>query len=199
MEHLTGSLSETIRYFGTRSDANLRWVTKFDNVDALLALPHNGRTRCRFSVNAAPISGRFEGGTARVSGRLVALRKLALPHERGGGGYPVGLVVAPIMPLAGWRDHYTALFDEIQQALDFPCDLTWELITHRFTPGSREVLQGWYPNTALDMSETGRTTKRNKFGGTKYVYERSTMSELRTWFTDEIAARFPQSQLLYWT
>ncbi len=48
------------------------------------------------SVNAAPVSGRFEGGTASVTSRLQALRRLALPSANGGGGYPVGLVIAPL-------------------------------------------------------------------------------------------------------
>ena len=32
IEHLTGSLAECIRYFGTRDRAYLRWVSKFDRV-----------------------------------------------------------------------------------------------------------------------------------------------------------------------
>jgi spore photoproduct lyase len=58
LEHLTGSLAETIRHFGARQDGYLRWVSKFDGVDDLLGLPHNGRTRCRVSVNAAPVADR---------------------------------------------------------------------------------------------------------------------------------------------
>ena len=50
IEHLTGSLAECIRYFGTRGRAYLRWVSKFDRVEQLLDLPHNGHTRCRVSV-----------------------------------------------------------------------------------------------------------------------------------------------------
>ena len=84
IEHLTGSLAECIRYFGTREQGRLRWVSKFDGVDELLDLPHNQHTRCRMSVNAAPISDRLEGGTARVAERLRAVRKLALPREHGG-------------------------------------------------------------------------------------------------------------------
>jgi spore photoproduct lyase len=199
LEHLTGSLSECIRYFGTRRDASLRWVSKFDAVEPLLDLPHNGRTRCRISVNAAPISQRLEGGTAAIGARLAALRKLALPRAQGGGGYKIGLVIAPIMPIEGWRTHYQALLEAAQQALDFPCDLTFELISHRFTPGSKDVLLGWYPNTSLEMDETQRAIKRNKFGGVKYVYPRETMRDLRGFFEREIAARFPQAEILYWT
>jgi spore photoproduct lyase len=199
IEHLTGSLSECIRYFGTREDGYLRWVSKFDGVDELLDLPHNGHTRCRFSVNAAPISDRLEGGTASVAQRLQALRKLALPRERGGGGYPVGLVIAPIMPIEDWEEEYDRLFDLISSALDFDCDLTFELISHRFTPGSKEVLQSWYPNSKLEMDESKRVMKRNKFGGVKYVYDSDTMKTMRRFFEGQIGDRFPQAQILYWT
>lgn len=199
LEHLTGSLSECIRWFGTREHGYLRWVSKFDAVDGLLDLPHNGHTRPRVSINARPIERRLEGGTASVSARLQALRKLALPRAEGGDGYPVGLVVAPIMPIEDWEEHYTALLDEAQGAVGFAPDITFELITHRFTPGSKDVLLSWYPNTSLDLSEEGRSVKRNKFGGAKFVYPADTMKAMRAWFTREIAARFPQGRVLYWT
>ena len=199
LEHLTGSLAECIRYFGTRRNGSLRWVTKFDAVEPLLGLAHAGRTRCRVSLNAEPISRSVEGGTASLTARLEALRRLALPVTSGGGGYPVGVVIAPIMPVDGWPEHYTRLLDMIAAALDFPCDLTFELITHRFTPGSRDVLRGWYPNTALEMDEAGRVAKRNKWGGEKYVYEPATMRELRRFFEHELASRFPDAPILYWT
>ena len=199
IEHLTGSLAECIRYFGTRQDGYLRWVSKFDAVDELLELPHNRHTRCRVSVNAAPIAGRFEGGTASVGSRLQGLRRLALPRSQGGGEYPVGIVIAPIMLMDDWQLHYGRLFDEISQALDFDCDLTFELISHRFTPGSKEVLLNWYPKTSLDMDEAKRSVKRNKFGGTKYVYDSDTMKALRRFFEREIALRYPTARILYWT
>jgi spore photoproduct lyase len=199
IEHLTGSLAECIRYFGTRENGHLRWVSKFDAVDELLDLPHNGHTRCRMSINAASVSSRFEGGTASVASRLQALRRLALPRKKDGGGYPVGLVIAPIMPVDDWTELYGRLFDEISEAIDFDCDLTFELISHRFTPGSKEVLQKWYTHSKLDMDEATRSVKRNKFGGTKYVYDSDTMKTLRRFFESEIARRFPQARVLYWT
>jgi spore photoproduct lyase len=199
IEHLTGSLAECIRYFGTREHGYLRWVSKFDHVEELLDLPHNGHTRCRSSVNVEPISKKLEGGTATVNARLQALRQLALPRDRGGGGYPIGLVIAPIMAIEDWPIHYKQLFDLISETLDFDCDLTFELISHRFTPGSKEVLTSWYPNTKVDMDESTRSVKRNKFGGTKYVYNADTMKALRRFFEHEIATRFPNAKLLYWT
>ncbi|UOQ76691.1 hypothetical protein MUN84_19550 [Hymenobacter sp. 5516J-16] len=103
IEHLTGSLAECIRYFGQREGTHLRFVSKYDHVDSLLGLPHHGRTRARFSLNAEAAVRKLEGGTASVEARLRALRQLALPSEQGGGGYPVGVVLAPIMPCRAGR------------------------------------------------------------------------------------------------
>jgi spore photoproduct lyase len=199
IEHLTGSLSHAITFFGQQPDAHLRFVTKFDNVEPLLALNHNGHTRARLSLNAEPTSRRMEGGTSTVAERIAALRKLALPRVAGGGAYPIGVVLAPIMPIDNWQEHYSKLFDQLQAQLNFTCDLTFELITHRFTPGSKEVLLDWYPNTGLDMNEETRSVKRNKFGGLKYVYTPEIMKQLRSFLEGEIAHRFPQAKVLYWT
>lgn len=193
LEHLTGSLSECVRYFGTREHAQLRWVSKFSAVEPLLEVPHNGKTRARVSINAESISQRLEGGTASVTARIAGLRQLAA------AGYPVGVVIAPIMPIEGWREHYGDLLGRLEVTLNLPCDLTFELISHRFTPGSKEVLEGWYPNSSLDMSEADRTVKRNKFGGLKYVYQKDVMVQLRDFFETEIAVRFPSARTLYWT
>lgn len=204
IEHLTGSLAECIRYFSEREQAQLRFVTKYNQVESLLPLDHKGHTRARVSLNAESIARRLEGGTASVEARLQALRQLALPKELGGGGYPVGIIIAPIMPIPNWRDHYTHLLDRIADALDFgpgvtPADVNVEFISHRFTPGSKDVLQSWYPNTTLDMDEATRAEKRNKFGGTKYVYLPQEMKELKQFFYDEWAKRFPNAPILYWT
>jgi spore photoproduct lyase len=198
IEHLTGSLSAAVAHFGRHDwagPAGLRFTTKFDDVDPLLAIDHGRRTRVRLSVNAPAVANRFEGGTARLPRRIEALRRLAL------AGYPVGLTIAPIMPVHGWREEYAALLDAVAAATaDVPdLDLTVELITHRFTPKSKEVLLGWYPRTQLEMDEDLRRQKRGKFGAVKHVYPAPVMSELRTWFEAAVADRLPDARLLYWT
>ena len=102
-------------------------------------------------------------------------------------GYPVGLVIAPILAVDDWREPYARLLDDAADVI--AGEVTFELITHRFTPGSKAVLQSWYPTSKLDMDETRRAAKRHKFGGVKYVYPRDTMREMRTWFEREIARR----------
>lgn len=199
IEHLTGGLAKSIAYFSTMPQSQLRFVSKFAAVAPLLSIEHNNNTRCRVSLNAPLISRRLEGGTSSIPERLQALRKLALPKADGGGGYPVGVVLAPIMPIENWKEHYSELLQQLKSTVDFPCDLTFELISHRFTPGSKNVLLDWYPNTSLDMEESTRAVKRNKYGGLKYVYTPGVMKDLRTFFEQELSRLFPQAPILYWT
>src|SRR3712207_1896232 len=197
LEHLTGSLAAAITHVGTADlggPVQLRFTTKYADVGPLLDLPHGGRTRIRFSVNAASVE-RFEGGTARMADRIGALRSVAL------AGYPVGLTIAPIMPVDGWREEYAGLLDAVAAATDDvpDLDLTAELITHRFTPNSKDVLLGWYPQTRLEMDEDLRRQKRGKFGAVKHVYPPDVMRELRTCFDAALAQRLPAARSLYWT
>lgn len=196
LEHLTGSWSRAVAHFGAwDADVQLRFTTKYDDVEALLRLDHQGRTRVRMSLNAPAVTTRFEGGAARLEDRLTALRRLAV------AGYPVGLTLAPLMPVQDWQAAYGGLLDAVAAALaGVPgVDLTAECITHRFTAGSKEVLLGWYPRTKLEMDEARRTTKRTRFGSVKHVYPKDVMAELRSWFERELPARLPQCRLLYWT
>ena len=196
LEHLTGSWQRAVEHFGAwDAPVQLRFTTKYDDVGGFLPLAHAGRTRVRFSVNALPVTARLEGGTSALGDRLAALRRLAL------AGYPVGLTLAPLMPLPDWQEHYGQLLAMVQQAVEgVPgLDLTAELITHRFTPGSKDVLLGWYPQTRLEMDEARRTPKRGRFGSLKYVYPKDVMTQLRGWFEAELATRLPQCRVLYWT
>ena len=196
IEHLTGGLAEAVTFFGTHDwpgPVQLRATTKFDDVEPLLDLPHRGRTRLRFSVNAATVGRRFEGATSPVPARIAALGRVAA------AGYPVGLTVAPIMPVEDWRTEYGELFDSVAAVLPAGADLTVECITHRFTPGSKSTLLDWYPRTKLKMDEDLRVQKRGKFGAVKHVYPKPVMAELRGWFTDAVDQRLPGARLLYWT
>ena len=195
IEHITHSLAATINWFGALdAPAGLRFTTKFASVDPLLSLVHGGRTRMRASVNA-PNLMRFEGGAHALHDRLAALARMAR------AGYPVGLTIAPIMPAGDWRAGYSALIGaaavELGDIADL--DLTIELITHRFTPGSKDVLTGWYPGSDLEMDEDARAKKRTNFGSIKYVYTPDAMREMRAFFETAIPERLPAARILYWT
>ena len=195
LEHLTGSLSALVAFFGNwTADAQLRFTTKFDGVEPLLALKHGGRTRIRFSLNP-PLFARFEGGTSPVAARIGAMRRAAE------AGYKIGLTIAPIIAAPGWEAAYSNLIKDVAGALRFlpNHDLTVELITHRFTAGSKAVLTSWYPGSSLDMSESGRAEKRTKFGSVKHVYDAPTMKAIRRVFEELLSAQLPGARLLYFT
>jgi spore photoproduct lyase len=195
LEHLTGSLAKSIAHFGAwKAPVQLRFTTKYDNLEPLLMLRHNQRTRIRFSINSAPVA-RFEGGTPGMPARLSAMRRAAL------AGYPIGLTIAPIMPEGDWREGYTSLLRQAASALTglHKVDLTAELITHRFTLKSKAVLNGWYEASILEMDEHARVEKRTRFGAVKYVYPPELMKEMRRFFEQAIAQYLPGARVLYWT
>jgi spore photoproduct lyase len=194
IEPVTGSLSALIEWVGGwDAAAQLRFTTKFAAVEPLLGLDHGGRVRMRASINPAAYA-RFEGGTDPVAARLAALRRMA------DVGYHVGLTIAPIIAAPGWEAAYGGLLGDVAAAFAGSApDLTVELITHRYTPGSKAVLESWYPGSRLDMGMGGRTEKRTKFGTVKYVYDRETMRALRGFFEERIATLLPFARVLYWT
>ena len=195
IEHLTGHLAACITAFGAwNAPVQMRFTTKFDAVGPLLTLPHHGRTRARFSVNAREAE-RHEGGAPRMPQRLAALRAMAQ------AGYPVGLTVAPILRLTKWAEAYDRLFADVADAVSgiHGLDLTAELITHRFTPKSKAVLAGWYPGSPLEMDEASRSRKTTRFGSTKYVFPREDMAAMRSAIEHSIARHLPAARILYWT
>lgn len=147
----------------------------------------------RASLNPAAFA-RHEGGTSPVAARLQALRRMAT------AGYPVGLTVAPIIAAPGWQEAYDGLLRDAAQAMHgLSPDLTVELITHRFTATSKEVLTSWYPDSDLDMGAQGRAEKRTKFGSVKHVYDQPTMTAVRRFFDAALARHLPDARLLYFT
>jgi spore photoproduct lyase len=194
IEPWTHSLSSLIAHFGAwDADVQLRFTSKFDEVSSLLGIKHRGRTRMRFSLNPAQLA-HLEAGAAPLEARLRALRRMIEAN------YRVGLTIAPILAVRGWRDAYGTLLRQVADTLrDSEPDLTVELITHRFTASSKVVLQTWYPHSKLELSEDRRVEKRTRFNAIKHVYDGVTMKEVRTFFDRALAETLPSARLLYFT
>jgi spore photoproduct lyase len=66
------------------------------------------------------------------------------------------------MPEGNWRKAYKLLLRQAAAALAglVKVDLTIELITHRFTPKSKTVLNEWYNASKVDMDENVRSSAR---------------------------------------
>jgi spore photoproduct lyase len=102
MEHLTRAGREFIPWFGQSENGCLFMLTKSDNVDDILDLPHNGHTIIAWSMNHALISQKYELGAPSFESRLLAARKV---QE---AGYRVRIRLDPIIPFQGWKEEYLA-------------------------------------------------------------------------------------------
>lgn len=196
IEHITGSLAKTITFFGSLEKGRLRVVTKYDNVDPLLQLPHSGHTRFRVSINSRYVIDNFEHNTANFDERIEAASKIA------DAGYPIGFIVAPIMIYENWTGEYLELFDRLKEQINAGKSgqaVTFELIQHRFTPIAKKTILERFPNTRLDMDENKRALKWGKFGRFKYVYPKETAAEIEEYISGLIQERFPNAVIEYFT
>lgn len=193
VEHFTGALGLLLEFIGREEHGRARLVTKSAQVGPLLDVQHQGHTVFRFSVNARRVIDRFEHGTPSLDERVEAARMVA------GVAYPLGFVVAPIMRGEGWREGYRGMFRDLAEGLGRVArrPMRFELITHRFTPAAKRLVEARFPDTALDMCEADRVLRRGRYGVGKYVYPPEAMRELRRFFAEEIFGRFPAAKIDY--
>lgn len=195
VEHLTGSLSKTIEFFGRLEGGKLRVVTKYSQVDGLLKTEHNGNTRFRFSINSDYVLKTFEHNISPLPERIEAARRISEAK------YPTGFIIAPIMVYEGWQEEYASLFERLFRALSpaVPKDLTFELIQYRFTASAKKVILERFPHTKLDMEEGGRQKKWGKYGKYKYVYPKELSQKMEQYFNKLIHEYFPEAVVEYFT
>ena len=104
---ITGNLVWTIENFANTEKGFLTLPTKFDMVDDILPLKHNGRIVIRMSVNPAEIINKVEFGTSRLQGRIEAINKLAE------AGYKIGILIAPVILVENWQQLYSELIQTL--------------------------------------------------------------------------------------
>jgi spore photoproduct lyase len=78
-----------------------------------------------------------------------------------------------------------------------PEDITFELITHRFTAKAKTVIIQAYPESTLPMDEQNRQFRWGQFGYGKYLYPKEVMHALRSFLQDEITRVFPHAKIDY--
>jgi len=191
LEPYSHSLEDTIKFFGTQAKGRFRFVTKFDQVDSLVNLAHNGRTRFRFSVNSARAITRWEHGTPGLAARLDALAKVAQ------AGYPMGLIIAPVFIEDGWEEDYGQLLEELSRRLSTVSDLTVEIILHRYTDRAKATIQEIFPSTSLPMDRDDRVFKYGQFGYDKWVYTKDIYQAAREYMETRVKTLLPLAKLEY--
>ncbi|MFZ5824899.1 MAG: spore photoproduct lyase [Bacillota bacterium] len=196
LEHLGSSIARSVEFFAAQEHGRFRFVTKFNTVDGLLHLDHRGHTKIRFSINSPHVIRHFEQHTASLAERIEAARKVA------DAGYPLGIIVAPIMRHEGWLEGYSEALEQLREGLGPHATgpVTFELIQHRFTPKSKRIILAAYPKTRLPLEETERVLKAGKFPGAgKYVYPREEAGEIQSFMEMSIRERFPAATIEYFT
>jgi spore photoproduct lyase len=138
MEHLTRAGREFIPWFGQTDNGYLFMLTKSDNVDAILDLPHNGHTIIAWSINNEKVSRKFEIGAPGFERRLEASRKVQEV------GYPVRMRLDPIVPFDGWQQAYS---DTIRKIFE-------KVLPERITLGTLRFEKGFY-NMRKSIFTTG--------------------------------------------
>ncbi|RYD05451.1 radical SAM protein [Desulforamulus aquiferis] len=193
VERYTGAIKKSIEFFGRQSHGRFRFVTKFTDVDSLLDTRHNGKTRFRFSLNSDYVIKAFEHGTPTMPERVAAAGRA------GAAGFPLGFLIAPIFLYEGWQKGYGDLFEALNTTLpkESRKDLTFELITHRFTSRAKNNIREVFPNSQLDMREDTRQFKYGQFGYGKFVYPKERMGEVRDFMEGLLKQHFPQAKVEY--
>jgi spore photoproduct lyase len=192
-EPYTGSLAEAIKFFAKEELGRLRFVSKFTEIDSLLNLDHKGHTTIRFSINSYKVIDKYEHGTARLSDRIEASKKV---YEH---GYPIGFIIGPVILYDNWKKDYLAMLNDIKGKLDFKPDrkIHFEVISHRFTSTAKSKILAVFPETTLPMDEGERKFKYGQFGYGKYVYREEQLKDMKEFFMDNITKLFPNSEIDY--
>lgn len=193
VEPFTHSLAKMITFFGNTPNGRFRFVTKYNDVDTLLDLPHHGHTEVRFSINTHTVISTYELGTASIKQRLEASRKVAA------AGYPLGVLIAPVFLYPNWQEEYRQLLldlaQELPKSLKYP--VTFEVISHRYTPRAKDRILQVFPETTLPMNDEDRKYKYGQFGYGKWVYPKDDLGEITAFFTKQINAIFPNGEIKY--
>lgn len=188
-QRITGSPARTIEAFGKEGKGNLTFPSKFSQVDPFLNLAHQGKTIFRMSVNPQEIIRQVEIGTSPLTERINALNQMAE------AGYPVGLIVAPIILLDGWQKLYADMLDTLVDLLTPKAKkhLFIEVIFMTYSYIHKAINDQAFPK-ALKIYHKEQMTGR---GRGKYVYRSEYRQEVEAYLRREIGRRFPGNQIVY--
>lgn len=186
---ITGNLVWTIENFARCRKGLLTFPTKFNMIEPLLPLSHNGKIIVRMSVNPQEIIKKTEFGTSSLEQRISALNRL---HD---AGYNTGLLIAPVIFLENWKELYTQLLDTLEQHLSagIKKNVQIEIIFMTYSYVHKMINTEAFPN-AVQLYSKEQMTGR---GMGKYHYRPLLKEEGEAFFRREIPRRFPESNILY--
>ena len=186
---LTGNLPYTILRFAREGRGHLTFPTKFDLVEPLLSLDHRGKTIFRMSVNPQEIIRRIELGTSPLDTRIRALNLMAE------AGYPVGLLIAPVILLPDWQRLYGELVDTLAETLSDKVLHTGfiEIILMTYSFVHNAINTDAFPN-AVQLLDRGAMTGR---GRGKYSYRNDLRTEAEVFLRQKLSQKLGTMPIWY--
>lgn len=187
---ITGNLEWTIKQFIERTEkGNLTFPTKFNMVDSILNLNHEGRIIVRMSVNPEQIIREIEIGTSPLKNRVEAINKLKE------AGYNVGILIAPIILVENWKEEYQKLIKYLAENLSEKVkkEAFFELIFMTYSYIHNAINTEAFPNRP-NLYDKEQMTGR---GRGKYTYKREVREEAEKEIRKLMQQYFPSNEIKY--
>ncbi len=186
---ITDNLCYTIERFGYEGRGHLTFPTKFNMVNPLLSLDHRGKTIFRMSVNPKDIIRRIELGTSPLHARIQALNKVA------DAGYPVGLLIAPIVLLPDWKRLYSDLIEQLADELSEKVKQTGfiEIILMTYSFVQNAINTDAFPEAVQLLNRKSMTGR----GRGKYCYRNDIRLEVESFLHQILSHRLGTMPILY--
>jgi spore photoproduct lyase len=107
LDPLTGYSRTMIRFFAEHPTARLRILSKSADFQNVLDLDHRGHTVLCWSLNPPAVREDYEAVTPHIDQRIDAMEQCAR------AGYPIRVMLMPIIPIPDWQQHYDALLEKL--------------------------------------------------------------------------------------
>ena len=186
---ITDNLPWTIENFSNSPKGHLTFPTKFEMVDSILGINHNNKITVRMSVNPEDIIKQFEYGTSRLKGRIEAINKLK------DAGYNVGIIIAPVIMIDGWKELYLDLIKYLEANLSSKVkkDVFFEVIFMTYSFVHTKINKAVFPNSNVLFDKDMMTGR----GKGKYMYKNVYRKDGELFFRENLAKHFPNSEIMY--
>ena len=186
---ITNNLVWTIENFKNAKKGHLTLPTKFSMVEPILGLDHQGKVTIRMSVNPKEIISRVELGTSSLENRIKAINSLCE------AGYQVGILIAPVIMIDGWKEKYLELIQELESKLSpqSKSKVFFEVIFMTYSFVHDKINSEAFP-TAMKIYDKEKMQGRGKG---KYMYKQALRDDGKEFLEEQLKKYFPNNKIEY--
>ena len=158
-------------------------------VDSILNLDHQGKIIVRMSVNPQEIIKEIEIGTSPLKNRVEAINKLKK------AGYPVGILIAPVVLVDNWKEKYEELVKYLSENLsdEVKKKVFFEIIFMTYSYVHNAINQEAFPKS-INLYDKDLMMVR---GRGRYMYKKEIRDEGSRFFEDIMKKYFPENEIKY--